>query len=415
MGTVGRFVLKCRDTELLVFEFSRDYFGTLGLQIIEWNHAAAHLMPWGIGKDENSFYQWLSARALPRNRKNAEKLCYAVGLNIHDVSGMCAFSLGLSLNDSFWTPREGDERHFQDVNLYGNGFSTALASVAYTGQLAGKIGAPELTPEFATDGTLRKAWRIDGAGSRVLYKGASNGWVPGEPLSELISSYIARRAGLDSMRYELDSWYGETCSVCECFCSESVAYEPFARATGISDLGTALAFCARLGEEPFEALRDMLVFDCLVLNRDRHFSNFGLLRSPVTGDVIALAPIFDNGRALLPAVPTAQLGDTKFRGATMAPAFGGSSFDVLASRVMGPRQHEWLLGLANLDLAPLADKYAGTPFHAEVLARCEGLEGLLRARARELARIEPLSLEEMRPMLERAWEAGKSHWHDRLG
>lgn len=159
----------------------------------------------------------------------------------------------------------------------------------------------------------------------------------------------------------------------------------------------------------------MLVFDCLVLNRDRHFSNFGLLRSPVTGDVIGLAPIFDNGRALLPAVPTPQLGGTKFRGATMAPAFGGSSFDVLASRVMGPRQHGWLLGLANLDLAPLADKYAGTPFHAEVLARCEGLEGLLRARARELARIEPLSLEEMRPMLERAWEAGKSHWHDRLG
>ena len=414
MGTVGRFVLKCRDTRLLVFEFSRDYFGTLGLEIIERNCAADHLMPWGIGEDENSFYQWLSARALPRNRKHAEKLCYAAGSNIYDVSGMCAFSLGLSLNDSYWTPREGDERRFQDVSLYRNDFSSALASIAFTGQLSGKIGPHELTPEFATDGTLHKAWRIDGADSRVLYKGASNGWVPGEPLSELISSYIARWAGLDSVRYELDSWYGETCSVCECFCNESVAYESFARATGISDLGTALAFCARLGEGPFEALRDMLVFDCLVLNRDRHFSNFGLLRSPVTGDVIGLAPIFDNGRALLPAVPTAQLDNVKFRGATMAPAFGASSFDRLADLIMGPRQHEWLLGLADLDFTSLIDEYAGTPFHAEVLARCEGLEGHLRARACELARIGPLSMDEMRPMLEHAWETGSSCWHDRL-
>lgn len=55
-----------------------------------------------------------------------------------------AYSLGLSLNDSFWTLREGDERRFQDVNLYGNGFSSGLASVTYMGQLTSKIGAPEL-------------------------------------------------------------------------------------------------------------------------------------------------------------------------------------------------------------------------------------------------------------------------------
>ena len=39
----------------------------------------------------------------------------------------------------------------------------------------------------------------------------------------------------------------------------------------------------------------MLVFDALIYNEDRHFGNFGLLRNNHTGEIIAPAPIFDNG------------------------------------------------------------------------------------------------------------------------
>ena len=39
-------------------------------------------------------------------------------------------------------------------------------------------------------------------------------------------------------------------------------------------------------------------FRCLIYNEDRHFGNFGLLRNNHTGEIIAPAPIFDNGLSL---------------------------------------------------------------------------------------------------------------------
>lgn len=386
----NHFILKCRDEELLAFELSHDYFGTPELNLGTWEERRIPL----------------SLALCARCRTTASMRRRYVGHDLHldDVGGMCAVSLGLSLNDSYWTPREGDTRRFSDVNLYRNEFSSALASVAYTGHNEDSVSPHGLTPELTTDGTLHKAWRIDDTGSRVLYKGASSGWDPGEPLCELIASHIARTANLNSVRYGVDTWHGETCSVCRCFCSETLSYAPFARATGITNLGGALAFCARLGEEQFEALRDMIAFDCLIMNKDRHFSNFGLLRSPATGEAVGLPPIFDNGRGLFPMVPTEDLADAKYEAAASAPAFGASTFDVLAQRIMGPRQHGWLRGLANIDLSPLAAEYEGTPFHGEIAARYRGLEGFLQERSRELARLEPMSLDEMKPMLERAWE-----------
>lgn len=43
----------------------------------------------------------------------------------------------------------------------------------------------------------------------------------------------------------------------------------------------------------------MLVFDVIILNEDRHLGNFGLLIDNQTNEIIAPAPIFDNGLSLL--------------------------------------------------------------------------------------------------------------------
>ena len=77
---------------------------------------------------------------------------------------------------------------------------------------------------------------------------------------------------------------------------------PFAVATGITDLAGALWWTKSHGPEQLEAFCDMLAFDALVCNTDRHFTNFGVLRDNATGLPVALAPIFDNGRSLFPNV-----------------------------------------------------------------------------------------------------------------
>ena len=67
-----------------------------------------------------------------------------------------------------------------------------------------------------------------------------------------------------------------------------------------------------------------------------------------------------------------------------------------------------------LDLTQLVADFEGGPFEEVVTERCAGLQGILRARACELAEITPISLGEMAPMLDRAWEA-KGAAADRAG
>lgn len=57
----------------------------------------------------------------------------------------------------------------------------------------------------------------------------------------------------------------------------------------------------------------MILFDALVMNTDRHFGNFGLLKNNATGEFIDLALIFDNGESLLSkAMPEVFLDKSSF-------------------------------------------------------------------------------------------------------
>lgn len=402
--------LRCADAPLLDFVFTEDDFGTVSTEVVAVHDDHRGLLPWGIVPDGEGLYRWLSARSLPRDRRYAFELCASLGLSTYDVKGFCDVSAGLSLNDSYWVPRADDPRHFTDVNLFENGFSSPLADVAFTGvaPMGSRSTNRCLTPELTTGGTLRKAWRVMPDGSRALYKGASNGWYPGEPSSELVASAVAPACGLDAVAYDIDLWHGELCSTCECFCSPQVSYAPFFAATGITDLAGTLAYAARLGQPSLEACCDMLILDCLIYNPDRHFNNFGLLRDSTDGGLLVFAPIFDNGRGLFPMTPNDMLVDFKHQAAVMRPAFGGNSFDQLASRVMGERQLGWLGKAAQLDLSNLKESLLYRLPKTEMKDVCDRIDLLsevVSARAAELLGIEPVDRHAFREKLADVWES----------
>jgi len=58
------------------------------------------------------------------------------------------------------------------------------------------------------------------------------------------------------------------------------------------------AYYKELGPQYEKALRDMIVFDAIVCNTDRHFGNFGFLVDNRTNQIVAPAPLFDHGNAL---------------------------------------------------------------------------------------------------------------------
>ena len=58
------------------------------------------------------------------------------------------------------------------------------------------------------------------------------------------------------------------------------------------------AYYQTLGQNFVDALEDMLVFDAIICNTDRHYGNFGVLVDNKTNAIAAPAPLFDHGNAL---------------------------------------------------------------------------------------------------------------------
>ena len=342
--TTGReYELRLLDTTVLTFVLARDLTdltATLG------DIVSPTLLPPGLDATApDGLDRWLHTRALPVNRRFAGEICAALGIAPGDVSRVTVAGLGLSLNDSYWVAPAGSPLLWGDVNLYENDYGALLAAVAYTGLYDGS-DVSGLTPELTTGGTLRKAWRIGSDGTRLLYKGSSEGIFPGEWLSEVLASQVASAMGVTHVDYWHDRWEGTDCSVCPCFCTPSTSYFPMALATGSSRYATALATAWELGG--LEDLCDMMVLDALICNDDRHLTNFGLLYDARSREALGLAPVFDNGRGLCPNSPDADPSALAIEMESRLPKHG-ETFERLAATYMGERQLEKLARLDGLD------------------------------------------------------------------
>ena len=390
MGT-RHYELRLFDRTLVEFSIADGLFGP-EVEVADWDTTAQMLMPCGLSLTSEGLWGWLESRSIPANRRNAAKICTGLGFVLGDIEALYQTSMGLSLNDSYWVVPRGFSGQFDDYNLCDNSFSEAIGALAVAGELRG-TSLHGNTPELTTDGTLRKGWRIVD-GRRLLYKGSSEGYVPGEPWSEYLAALIGKDLGLNVVDYGIDTWQGETCSTCEDFASKDVSYVPFAVATGATDLVGVLWWCACWGDRCLEELCDMFAFDALLCNTDRHLTNFGILRDNATGRPLGLAPIFDNGRSLFPNVADDDSGQFMLEAQLRSPAFGGRDFSEFISRTMGKRQLE-LLGRAS-DRGIVGNVLAPN-------RRVAALDEFVRRRAEELAKTSPVDHEELKRALRSAW------------
>jgi len=107
-------------------------------------------------------------------------------------------------------------------------------------------------------------------------------------------------------------------------------------------LGAVMKYYDELGGEFADNIRDMLVFDALTYNEDRHFGNFGLLRDNHTGKITAPAPIFDNGVSLFNYAMPNDFINLDDYAKTRFPVYGGTTFEGICQSFMTSRQIEKL-------------------------------------------------------------------------
>ncbi len=291
--------LRLFDEVLLKFNVSRNEYKEFVYTIIDINKSKQHLLPIGLKGSPDSLHRFLKHRVIHKNREFAERIVASFGLSCYDYLEIISLCKGLSLNDSYWIVEEGFKGSFAEYNLFDNTFSRKVAQLAFTGHGNKSKNKFSSSPEFTTHGMLRKCWkRNDGI---TLYKGGTSGspYTGLEPYSEFYATQVAKAMGVEHVDYKLKEWKGSLCSTCKLFTSKDISYVPIHRFVEEADISTICSFIQNLGNEFYEKFCDMLVFDSLIINTDRHFGNFGLLVDSHTNKILDFAPIFDNGLSLL--------------------------------------------------------------------------------------------------------------------
>ena len=206
------------------------------------------------------------------------------------------------------------------------------------------------SPELTTGGMLRKGWRFSKSKGIWLYKGGTFDYANAgnEPYSEFYASQIAERMGLHAVQYELENWKGILASKCKLFTDIDTAYIPIGRIVQTGGIDACIEFYKDLGDSFYQELASMLVFDAVILNEDRHFGNFGVLRDNHSGEIISPAPIFDNGLSLLCYAMQDDFDNIDTYIGTRSNPYGRDyKYMKLAASVMGPLQKEQLRKLIN--------------------------------------------------------------------
>ena len=154
------------------------------------------------------------------------------------------------------------------------------------------------TPNASTDGSFTKTWKYE-EGEWWLYKLQPSA----ATRIEVGISRVLHNIGWDAAEYRFVGKYLKRVKTRN-FLQPQEFFEPydsfrFSFDDPSDDEEVIYQNIASLGPEFEKAWKRILLADAVFVNTDRHMRNFGVIRSSRTGEVLRLAPNFDNNQAYL--------------------------------------------------------------------------------------------------------------------
>lgn len=323
------YCLKLKDEELLTFNFSveKQPDGEVNIFLLkDINEKNQKLFPLNLEVNSSGIQKWIETRKAPKNRNLIDKVFEKIAKNKKNVMDYIDVSFGLSLNDCYWIipSDKKDEYKWEKYNLYKNKFSEVIGNIAFTGY-GEKITGVTTSPEMTTNGMLKKCWHIENE-KIYLYKGSTKEFANQgkEAYSEFYSSQVAKiffeniksEKKLFPISYELREFHNQIVSSCELFTTEDKGYIPIEmvlKNKGIVFNSLDIKIIPEIkkiyGMENFE---DLMVFDAIIGNTDRHLGNFGMFIDNNTNKILEPAPIFDNGLSFLNNLTLEEIKDKNY-------------------------------------------------------------------------------------------------------
>lgn len=308
---MSKFYVMNKDVPVLLFSDELNINGQYPILEIYNEDILPYILKYNVSDLNN----WFKSRVIPTNRNHLEKVQKALDLSEKPTAlDYLKLNNGFSLNDSYWIKSLDSKTMYPsdlswtNHNLYNNNFEEALGLVTFFGNatsLGGAVNTPNVSsPELTTQGVMNKAWRrIDD--KLLLYKrgnvGAAN--LDKEHFAEGICSEIGKLLKINCIPYWADIWHNQNCSVCDIFTTTDIGYLPIKYFLENKTINrTEWTFTNTMEWIPKEFRQDfldMIVFDYIIENKDRHLGNFGFIIDNTTQELISFAPLFDHGYALM--------------------------------------------------------------------------------------------------------------------
>jgi len=235
---------------------------------------------------------WLETRAIDSHRANSRLLKKALRLASKDDVSTVLHVNAATITDTYWVRAIGSDLKYEDVR-FGNDYFSNLALLGnYSSFNSAAKRKDTKTPELTNIGSFEKCWKLKD-GKWWIYKSANQK----EQFSELFVYELGKAHQMNMAHYEK----GDKCVKSFDFTdSANVIFEPASSFMG--DEEDYIKVVEKLKELCPKAIPDyikMLFLDTITANPDRHTGNFGLMRDVKTGELLGLAPNFDNNMALI--------------------------------------------------------------------------------------------------------------------
>ncbi len=312
---VEKYILMNQNREVLKFEFDQDL--NVITKIDEINHLEyAPLNIKNIAEEKRviELNNWFNDRGIPVYRDNAKELLEIFGVN--HTKELINKDYALSVSDQYWFKPEKEQVEWKEINYFDKNYDSISFADGTFGSGAGnslkqrKNDDSYKTPNNTTNGQLKKVW-IKKEGENYLYKGA--GTVHNfEPINEVLASRICDILELPHVEYTLDVVHSKRkdtlVSMCKCAINKDEEIIPAhsiltERAKEVTKTPEDYYLYLKILKEHHvpkaeEYLQKMFMLDYILLNEDRHLSNFGVVRDVKNLEWKRICPIFDTGRSM---------------------------------------------------------------------------------------------------------------------
>ncbi len=252
--------------------------------IIEWDD---DLLPLYLERNKN-IEEWLASRAIDAHRSHSRLLKRALRLRTTDDIQTALAVNAATITDTYWFKPEGSTAVYDDIRFKENYFD----QLALRGDPDAFLQEPSRTPELTNIGSFEKCWKlIDG--KWWMYKSGNEN----EIFSELFICKLGEKLGLNMAHYEMDGAYIRSMDFTD---GAKVNFEPISSLVGDDDnYQHCFEEINSISEDLAEQYLTLIWMDSICYNMDRHTQNFGLLRDIETGEILSLAPNYDNNIALI--------------------------------------------------------------------------------------------------------------------